>query len=360
MKEKRIKHDVERGIGLLNRMLNMFPFSIKCQEIFINTYRRYESLEIFRSLWFKSIFESLDQEGYLPDFNIYTPITNISQYYDNIQRITNKIIEFLNDIERKPKDDIYLMNRSFMILRYFFKILTLLINLGNNYGGWNEAIEKDNGEARTAFYQTFGFYFYPEMFGCILTIDEFTDLINKILVEFNLEEFSLSKDGILRYHGVTAQAEEFKRAYNLLTEKKFENVIKELDLIHRHIQNKHYSDALSSCRRGLEALYKRLLLNYKIKKLFDGEDTDKGTVSNLAQTVRNYINKLFKFPSYSKNLDTQGFFHLIESSKHVISGLANSGGSHGRSKPPKVRKDDVNVAQSYLILLINTLLPFLK
>ncbi len=138
------------------------------------------------------------------------------------------------------------------------------------------------------------------------------------------------------------------------------NVIQELDNINDHIKNKKFPDALASCRKGLESFYKRLLLNHSINTLSNNRNTEDGTVNPLAQTVKNKISTLFDFPSYSNNLDTQGFPQLIESSKYIISGMANPGGSHGQNIPPKIKLSEVRIAESYLLMLINVLLQFEK
>ena len=101
-------------------------------------------------------------------------------------------------------------------------------------------------------------------------------------------------------------------------------------------------------------------MNHGITLLSDDKKTEDGTVAPLAESMKKNIPHLFSFPNYSQNLDTSGFYHLLESSKFVISGLANQGGSHGKQNPPKVKLEDVKVAVSYLIMMINTILPFEK
>ncbi len=93
--------------------------------------------------------------------------------------------------------------------------------------------------------------------------------------------------------------------------------------------------------------------------LHDGKKTEDGTVSNLAETMKQNMTNLFNFPKYSKNLDSKGLYHLIESSKFIISGLTNPAASHGRSSPPNTNLDDLKVVVSFLIMMINTL-PFGK
>lgn len=51
---------------------------------------------------------------------------------------------------------------------------------------------------------------------------------------------------------------------------------------------------------------------------------------------------------------------LIESNKSFISGMANPAGSHGQTKKPKVKFKEVKAAESLLILLFNSILPFEK
>ena len=153
-----------------------------------------------------------------------------------------------------------------------------------------------------------------------------------------------------------------KRAYSLLVHKKYDNVIESLDAIddtkNSDIENKE-NICLDRCRYALESFYKRLLLNHGINTLYDGKPTEKGTINSVAETVRKNIGAIFSFPSYSKNMET-GFNKLIEASKNIVSGLADDGGAHGKSKPPKVHIETVKAAESFIILLINTTLPFEK
>lgn len=79
----------------------------------------------------------------------------------------------------------------------------------------------------------------------------------------------------------------------------------------------------------------------------------------MAETVRKNIANIFSFPPYSKNM-VAGFKGLIQASKNIISGLADDGGAHGKSKHPKVGMKTVKAAESFIILLINSLLPFEK
>ncbi|MGB5910962.1 MAG: hypothetical protein WBH31_07215 [Promethearchaeia archaeon] len=84
-----------------------------------------------------------------------------------------------------------------------------------------------------------------------------------------------------------------------------------------------------------------------------------GTVSPLTETIRKNIFNIFKFPKYSKNMEI-GFKHLLESSKFIVSGLADDGGAHGKSILPKVKLSTLKANLSFIILLINTILPFEK
>ena len=361
MKEQRVKPDSQRGKELLSRVLRLYPFDIQINEHKLNEKRSQFIPDILRIFWITGVFDKLDKQGY----QIVTPFSsqyvrlNINQYYLFIKAfIFSKIINFLHNIEKKPKDDIYLKNREFISLQLLFRLLFYGLSLKNEEGGWNEAIKNNRNKTSSEFYKIFGFYpFFNEM---LSTSKNFQSIINEILKELGFEAFSLSNDGNLRYFGVTIDAEERKRMYEILTSKKFDNVISDLDKIYDHISDKNYSDALANCRKALESFFKRFLLNHGIKKLIDNKDTEDGIVTNLAETLKQNMNLLFKFPSYSKNLDDKGYFHLIESSKYIISGLANPAASHGKSSVPKIKIDEVKVAVSFLILLINTLLPFEK
>ncbi len=63
------------------------------------------------------------------------------------------------------------------------------------------------------------------------------------------------------------ESEEKRRVYYLLSIKKYNNVIEDLDKVYEHISNQNYSDALANCRKAQESFFKRFLLNHKIKIL---------------------------------------------------------------------------------------------
>ncbi len=363
MKEETIKPDIERGFTLLYRLLRLFPYNISIFEQELNKSRSRKIGNIWNRFWNFLVFDRLDSKGYhIPfEFKYHSHIReyNLNDYYDDIEVITKTLFEYLNNIELKPKKNTYFKTSKFISLRLFFKILFKSLNLAEENGGWKLLIRNKNTEEMRMFYDFFGFL--NENFAeKILSPEEFRNLINEIFETIGYEDFSLNADGELRYFEATAGGEEKKRAYNILSKKKFENVIKELDNIYDHCVQKKYNDALAGCRKALESFYKRFLINHGINTLHNGKNTEDGVVSPLAQTIKNNINILFTFPSYSNNLDSHGIPHLIESSKFMISGMANPGGSHGKSSIPNVKKRDVKVAESFLILLINTLLPFEK
>lgn len=361
MKEKIVKPDPQRGIELLFRLLRLYPFDISIGEQRLNSLRNQNLSTIMKNLWFSQIFDLLDQRGYqlFPPYSDKYFRYNINDYYRFINDLTRKLMECLHNVNKKPKDDIYLKTRDFMILQYFFRSLYYFLAYKDESGGWDMALEnaRDNrilGE----FYSIFGIS--PRSPKDICKSNIFISKINEILKELGFEAFSLSNDGYLRYFGVTMESEEKRRVYDLLSTQKYNNVIEDMDKVYEHISNRNYSDALSNCRKAQESFFKRFLLNHKIKTLYDGKKTEDGTVSNLAETLKQNITNLFDFPKYSKNIDTKGFYHLLESSKFIISGLANPAASHGKSTPPNITLDDVKVASSFLIMMINTLLPFGK
>jgi len=360
MKEQIIKPDQKRGIDLLNRTLRLFPYNIRINEDYLISYRNMNYATIINNLWI-TIFDKLDKEGY----QIFPPYSssyqvNIEDYYRFIDKLVGIILENLNKIELKPHNEIYSKNRAFMILQHFFWAIDHLISYTDHIGGWETALKSKSkkGEISKAFNNIFGSIVHtPED---IWKSSDFRENINEILKELGYKPFSISDDGYLRYFGVTVESEETRRAYDILNSKNFDNVIKNIDQIFDHLSNKNYTDALANCRKALESFFKKFLINHKIDNLYDNKKTDEGTVSNLAETIKRNISKLFTFPKYSKNLDDKGFLHLIESSKYIVSGLANSGASHGKSTNISIKIEDVKVAFSFIILLINTLLPFEK
>lgn len=361
MKEKIVKPDPQRGIELLSRLLRLYPFDINISENWLNSLRETNLPRIMKNLWFSRVFDLLDQRGYqlFPPYSDKFFRCRLGEYYRFINDLNKKLMECLHNINKKPKDDIYLKTRDFMILQYFFKVLYFFLAYMDDSGGWDTALEnaRDN-QILGEFYNIFGIPARSPKDICKSNI--FISKINEILKELGYEAFSLSNDGYLRYFGVTMESEEKRRVYDLLSAKKYNNVIQDMDKVYEHLSNRNHSDALSNCRKAQESFFKRFLLNHKINTLHDGKKTEDGTVSNLAETMKQNITNLFDFPKYSKNLDTKGFYHLLESSKFIISGLANPAASHGKSTPPNITLDDIKVANSFLIMMINTLLPFGK
>ncbi len=360
MKEKAVEPDALRGIDLLSRLIRLFPYKINTLEQNLNKIRGSTIQKLWDNFWVSIVFDRLDSQGYYIPFSFpFHTIYNTESFYEDSNIVTKTIFKYLKKFELKPKNDIYYMTREFISLRFFFKILFNSLKFGEEQESWKTLIKAVNRIAIRVFEMTFGSS-HKDLADSITTPDEFRDIINKIFEIIGYGIFSLNTDGTLRYFGATAEGEEKKRAYDTLGYKKFENVIEELDNIYENFRLQKYNEALSTCRIALESFYKRFLINHRITTLHDGKNTEDGVVSNLAQTIKNNINTLFTFPSYSHNLDSQGVPHLIESSKFMISGLANPGGSHGKSTKPTVKKSEVKVAESFLILLINTLLPFEK
>ncbi len=361
MKEKPIKPDALRSYNLLLRSIRLFPYKIDMFEQNLNEYRARSIQRVWNSFWVSYVFDRLDSLGYQIPFEFpYHSHIDIEAFNENSQVITETIFEYLKKIKLKPKSDTYYMTREFISLRLFFRILFRSLTFEEGQGVWSYLLINEVGrEAFDSFYLLFGFV-YRQFAKDISTPDEFRDLINQIFETIGYGMFSLNTDGILRYFEATAEGEEKKRAYDILGKQKFENVITELDNIYDIFGQQKYNDALAACRIALESFYKRFLINHGITTLHDGKNTEDGVISNLAQTIKININTLFTFPGYSKNLDSQGVPQLIESSKFMISGLANPGGSHGKSTKPTVKKSEVKAAESFLILLINTLLPFEK
>ncbi len=361
MKEKIVKPDPQRGIELLSRLLRVYPYDISISEHWLNTLRERGIGEIMKNLWASKIFDLLDQKGYqlFPPYSGVYLRYRVEDYYRFINDLSRKLMECLSSINKKPKDDIYLKTRDFMKLQYFFRILYYFLALKDESGGWDMALENaGDNQIFGEFYNIFGISARSPKEIC--KSSTFISKINEILIELGYEAFSLSNDGYLRFFGVTMSSEEKRRVYDLLSAKKYDNVIKDMDKVYEHLSNGNHPDALSNCRKAQESFFKRFLLNHKIETLHDGKKTEDGTVWPLAETMRQNITNLFKFPKYSKNLDTKGFYYLLESSKFIISGLASTAASHGKSKPHIITLDEVKVATSFLIMMINTLLPFEK
>lgn len=360
MKEKAIKIDLLKGFNLLSRILRLFPYEKGIPEMYLNQERKSSISRVWKLFWEGYVFDTLDKEGYYIQFDFrYHRDYDINTFNQDILSITKKVFEYLEQIETHPRNNIYTMNREFISLRILFKTLFNILALKDNEGGWKQLLSEKDDEVATIFYNIVGFFRY-DYTDYILTSEDFCKIVNEILKVSGYEAFSLSRDGILRYFGITAEAEQKKRAYNLLNNKKYGNVINELDNIYDCIVSGKYPDGLGNCRKALESFYKRFLINHGITTLNNGNNTEDGTIVPLAETIKQNIPNLFTFPTYSRNLDTQGYKNLIESSKFIISGMANQAGSHGKSSPPKVNLDDVKVAESFLVMLINTILPFEK
>ncbi|MFX0135516.1 MAG: hypothetical protein ACFFDN_17865 [Candidatus Hodarchaeota archaeon] len=359
--------DERDGINLFERLIRVFPFSIDIVEKELDYYCNNSDLsnQLAYWLWFSFVFNELNRQGYKINLEQYDHY-DIHDYKRLMKRITDKMIICLKNINKNPLNQSYYANHDFLTLRCFFKALYQYIldfqNIFNKFG-WNGIIYNKNQYLKKR-YEHLYFNMKPEFIeNYFLKINEFQETVNKILKKLGYSQFSLSYDGILRHFEVTAEAEEKKRAYKLLNEKDYGNVIEALDaiddLINSDMEKKH-NIGLANCRVALESFFKKLLLNHKIKKLHDGKtETDKGTINPLAQTVRINITNIFEFPKYSKNMN-QGFESLLEASKFIVSGLADEGGSHGKSESPEVKLKEVKAIESFIILLINLLLSFEK
>jgi len=356
MKEKIVYND-ENAFNLLSRLIRVFPFKIQVDESLLNYYRNYDVIDsMAKRMWFAYVFDNMNKKSYdigLVRYDRY----DIKDYLNLMGWITERIIMHLNKIERKPKKKFYIANYNFLLVRAFFQALY-------NY---LEILDNDLKNILGASYRQYqSIYAYIGHFTDNFISENLSkpeDLcreVNRALKYFGFENFYLFPDGVLRYQDATATSEEIKRAYGLLKKGKFDNVIQNLDnifeIINSDMENKG-NIGLDRCRVTLESFFKRFLKNHKIHKLYDDIETEKGTVNPLAETIKKNIDKLFKFPKYSKNMEL-GIKQLLEASKYMVSGLADDGGAHGKSITPKVNIKTVKAVQSFLLLLINSLLPF--
>lgn len=358
MKEKIIYND-ENAFNLLNRLIRVFPFGIQVDESLLNYYRNYDIPDsIAKRMWFAYIFGDMNKKSY--DIGLIRHDRyNINKYLNLMGLITERIIEHLNNIERKSIKKVYIANYDFLLVRTFFQALFNYLEILDN------DLKNLLGASVRRYKSIYEFIgHFPDDF-IIKNLSKPGDLckqVNRVLKYFGFENFSLFPDGVLRYQDATAASEEIKRAYGLLNKRKYDNVIQNLDdlyeVINSNMENKG-NIGLDRCRVTLESFFKRLLINHKIDKLVDGKETEKGTVNPLAETIKKNIEKLFKFPLYSKNMEL-GIKNLLEASKYMVSGLADDGGAHGKSVIPKVKIKDVKAVQSFLLLLFNSLLPFEK
>lgn len=363
MKEikERIQYDDQNAFNLLNRLFRVFPFSIQINERQFNAIRiqTRTANSMAHYLWFGHIFDELDKKGFAFGLTLYRHY-DIETYNNLMKIIVNRIVDSLNTINRKPKKGVYFLNYDFMFLRHIFKCLHDFLT---KIRKWYREYLGKSGLRSIANLYVFITYF-PEDFvkENLSTIEVFSESINKILNYFGFDFISLSADGILRYFGTTAEAEEKKKSFQLLKEKNYKNVIEYLDTLYDHISKRDYNNALGECRNILESFFKTLLLNHKIKEIEKRGrfiKTEESDVSILAEAIRKNINNLFNFPKYSNNLDL-AIKALIESSKFFVSGMANPAGSHGQPKKPKVKFKDAKAAESFLVLLFNSLIPFEK
>jgi len=360
MKEK-VQFDERNAFNLFYRLIRVFSFSIQIRENELN-YTRLRSDVANRMayrIWFSYVFDELDKNSYSFGLNLYSHY-DIETYNRLMRYIVDRLVNHLHNIEKKPKKQIYMANYDFLLGRLFFKCL---YNYLYEFNEWFN--NKYVGRAYRVIPNRFGFVgdftdnfvleniFYPE---------EFCENINQVLKYFGYKNFSLSADGILRYFDATAEGEEKKRSYLFLHKKKFANVIESLDKVNEHISKGDFNNALGECRNTLEAFFKRLLLNHKIRQIDrKGKTikTEEGDAAILAEAIRKNIVKIFEFPKYSKNIE-ESVRSLLESSKFFISGMANPAGSHGQNIKVKVKLKEVKAAESYLILLFNSLIPFEK
>ena len=358
MKEK-ARFDEENAFNLLHRLIRVFPFSIQVRETEFESFRVYSKAanQMAYYFWFSHVFDELDKRGYNIGLKLYRHY-NIDTYKQLMEIITNKITNSLSNTIKKPKKKVYILYYDFLFLRYLFKSLFDFLDEINKWLK-NEYFGKSYRTIPPlfSFVQNFP---EPFLMSNISNSSEFNDIINRIFKYFRYDFIILSADGILRYNNATAEEEEKQRSYIFLHKKKYDNVIEYLDKVDENVFKGDYNNALSECRNALEAFFKRLLLNHKIKEIQRMGKTVKtkdGDVVALAETIRKNIFKIFKFPEYSKNMETS-VKSLIEGSKFFISGMANPTGSHGQNKIPKVKLNDAKAAESFLILLINSLVPF--
>ncbi|TKJ23997.1 MAG: hypothetical protein CEE43_02195 [Promethearchaeota archaeon Loki_b32] len=354
-----IHYDKRNALNLLNRLLRIYPFSIQTTERSYNSYRYHSENpnNMANYFWFDHIFNELDKNG----FNIgLAPHTqyDIEIYNKLMESIIIRIKISLNNINKKPKEEGYILNYDFIFLRVLFKCLydylhNLRTWLRNEYFG------------KTYIHIPFIYIAINDFSDDFIennlsTQEEYCELVNRILSYFGFDFISLGADGILRYFGTTPEAEEKKKAIALLHKKQFKNVIEYLDTFYDHIYKRDYNNALAESRNVLESFYKTLLLKHnitEIEKRGKSIGTEDGEVNPLAETIRKNVDSIFEFPEYSKNMD-KSVKSLIESSKTFISGMANPAGSHGQVKKPKVKFKEVKAVESFLTLLFNCLLPF--
>lgn len=202
MKEKAIEKDLQRGYELLYRLFRLFPFKLSVNEDSVNRYRKLGIHYMINRFWIGVVFDELDKQGYMIPFESY----ELTHLKEDLSILTEKIFNYLSKIEKNPKKDIYLMNREFLSLRLFFKILHKSLYYKDK-GGWKELIKVENDDILKEFYLLFG-YIYSEVVEYIFSPEEFCNCINDILNNIDLKAFSLTEDGILRYFGTTAEAEE--------------------------------------------------------------------------------------------------------------------------------------------------------
>ncbi len=358
MKEKIVYTD-ENAFNLLSRLIRVFPFKIQVDENLLNYKGNYNLIDsTAKRMWFDYIFDNMNKKSYDIGLVCYDRY-NFKDFMALMGWITDRIISHLDNIERKPKKGIYIANYDFLLARAFFQSLfsyleMVDIDLKNQLG-------KNVRRYRNIY--AFVSHFTDEfMIENLSKPEDLCSEVNKVLKYFGFENFSLFPDGVLRNQDATAASEEIKIAYGLLNKRKYDNVIQNLDdifeIINSDMENKG-NIGLDRCRVALESFFKRLLKNHKIHKLYDGTETEKGTVNPLAVTIKKNIDKLFKFPKYSKNMEL-GVKQLLEASKYMISGVADDGGAHGKSVIPKVKMKTVQAVQSFLLLLFNSLLPFEK
>lgn len=354
-----IQYDKRNALSLLNRLLRIYPFSYQTNEGIYNSFRYHSdnTNNMATYFWIGHVFNDLDKKGFNIDLGINNRC-NVETYNQLMKSITVRIKYSLNNINKEPKKEVYILNYDFMFLRVFFICLYDYIN---NVRTWlkNQYYGKSNIQIPVLYLPVTQF---PVGFikNNLSTQEEFCDLINRILNYFGFDFISLGADGLLRYFGTTPKAEEKKKAIALLHQKQFKNVIEYLDTFYEHISKGDYNNALAESRNVLESFYKTLLLKHniaEIEKWGKSIETEEGEVNPLAEAIRKNVDSIFKFPEYSKNM-VESIKSLVQSSKSFISGMANPAGSHGQIKKPKVKFKEVKAVESFLILLINCLLPF--
>lgn len=261
MKEKISEINPKKGTGKLVRILKFFPFNPDRFESEILRYRNNTNINHFWiRFWVSIVIDRLESAGYSIFFKLET-IYDYRDFHNSILKIAEKILHYLSMCEKKPKKDVYHANHEYLSIRVFFHILITSLSMEQD-GNWTKLHSRSKPELWTLFRSVFGFYHANMPVDWILTPEGFITRINDILKELNYGQFAILADGEFRYIGVTAEAEEIKRAYSLLTDKNYDSVIKILNAIddtkNSDIEHKE-NICLDLCRNALESFYKSML-----------------------------------------------------------------------------------------------------